>query len=106
MRDANHRGFLDRRMSHQPILDIHGADPFSPGLHQVFGAVDNLDESFVVHRGDVAGLEPPILGPPMTLVRRLVIAGSHPRSPHFKFARRIAVAWSLYRLALESFRAH
>src|ERR1700722_58108 len=93
-------------MSHQRVFNIHGTDPFAAGLHQVLGAVDNLDKPLIIHRSDVAGFEPAILGPAMGLVWGIVVAGSYPGTAYFELAGSIAVAGSFDRLALEAFRAH
>src|SRR5580704_2020126 len=93
-------------MTHQRILDVYRTDPFAAGLHEVLGAVDNLDEPFVIHRGDVAGFEPSIFGPAMSLVGRIIVTGSYPGTTYFELAGSVPVARSLHGLALGAFRAH
>src|SRR5258708_20060882 len=79
-------------MAHQGIFKIDRADPFAAGFHEVLGAVDNFDEAFVVQGGDVAGLEPAVLGPAMGLGGRIVVLGGNPRAAYFEFAGSSAVA--------------
>src|ERR1700681_1666211 len=94
MRDADYGGFFYGGMTHQGVFEVYGADPFAAGFHQIFGAVDNFDEAFVVHGGDVAGLEPAVLGPATGLVGSVVIAAGDPRAAHFELAGSFAVAGS------------
>src|SRR6266403_347471 len=94
MRNADYGGFFYGRMTHQGVFEVDGTDPFAAGLHQILGAVDDFDEAFVVHGGDVAGLEPAVLGPPMGLVWRTVVTGGHPRAAHFELAGSFAIAGS------------
>lgn len=104
MRDADDGGFLDGWMTHQGVFNVNGADPFAAGFNEVFGAVNNFDEAFVVNGGDVAGFEPAIFGPAMGLVGGIVIAGSNPRAANFEFAGGYAVAWSFDGLAFVTLR--
>jgi hypothetical protein len=106
MRYADYRGFFDGGMPHQRVLNVDRADPLATGLHQVFGAVDNFYEAFVIDGGNVARFEPAICGPSMSLVRRIVVAGSYPGTTDFQFAGSVAVARSFDRLAFEAFRPH
>src|SRR5258707_12111335 len=92
MRDADYGGFFYGGMAHEGVFEVDGADPFAAGFHEIFCAVDDFDEAFVVHGGDIAGLEPAVLGPAMALVRRIVVAGGDPRAAHFELPGRFAVA--------------
>src|ERR1700680_182011 len=94
MRDAYYSGFFYGGMTHQSVFEVDGADPFAAGLHEVFGAVDDFDEAFVVDGGDVAGFEPTVVGPTVRLVWSVVIAGGDPRAAHFEFAGSFAIAGS------------
>src|SRR5712692_549266 len=87
MRDADHAGFLDGGVTHQCVFEIDGADPFAAGLHQVFGAINNLDVTVFVHGGDIAGAEPAVFGPAMCLIGRIVVARGNPRAADFDLAR-------------------
>src|SRR5712664_446389 len=79
-------------MTHQRVFEVDGADPFAAGFHEIFGTVNDFDEAFVVHGGDVAGFEPAVFGPAMGLIWRIVVAGGDPRTAHFKFAGGFAIA--------------
>src|ERR1700682_935950 len=96
MRDAYYGGFLYRGMTHQSVFQVDGADPFAAGFHEIFGAVDDFDEAFVVHGGHVTSFEPTVLGPAMGLFRSVVIAGGGPRAAHFEFAGGFAIARSFH----------
>src|SRR5208282_2442730 len=106
MRDADHRGFFDGRMPHQRVFYVHRTDPFTAGFDEIFGAVDDFHEAFVIDGGHVAGFEPPIFGPAMSLVRRIVVAGRYPGTANFQFAGGVAIARSFDRFAFEAFRPH
>src|SRR5580693_66658 len=106
MRDTDYRGLFDSGVTHQYVFDVHGTDPLTARLNQVFGAVDNLHKTFVIHGGHVPRLEPAIFGPAVRLVGSIVVAGSHPGSADFQFAGSIAVAGSFDGIAFETFRAH
>src|ERR1700681_4929732 len=94
MRDADYGGFFYGGMTHQGVFEVYGADPFAAGFHQIFGAVDDFDEAFVVDGGDVAGFEPAVVGPTVRLVWCVVVAGGNPRAAHFEFAGSFAIARS------------
>src|SRR5260370_20863494 len=91
MRRCDHRGFTNRRMAHQRVLEVGGADPFSTGLDHVFATVHDLDAALLVDVGHVAGAEPAVVGPAVARLRRLVIAGGNPWSADFEFAGGLAI---------------
>src|SRR5580693_5277237 len=100
MRNADHRGFFYGGMAHQRVFEIDGTNPFATGFYKVLRAIDDLDEAFVVHVGYVAGPEPPVGGPAMRLVGRIVVTPGDPWAAHFEFARSFAVARSLHHFAV------
>src|SRR5271169_2845227 len=106
VRDSHDRGLFDGWVTHQRVFYVHRTDPFATGFHKILGTIDNFDESFVIDGGDVAGLEPAVFGPSMSLVGGIVITGGHPRAANFKFAWGNAVAGSLDGPLFEAFRAH
>src|SRR5580704_4232357 len=106
MRDTHYRGLFDGGMTHQCVFDVHRTDPLTARLNQVFGAVDNLHKTFVIHGGDVPRFEPAIFGPAMRLVGRIVVAGSHPGPADFQFAGSIAVTGCFDGIAFWTLRAH
>jgi hypothetical protein len=55
-------GLGDHGMGHDLVLELDRADPFAARLDHVLGAVAQLDVAVVVDGGDVAGLEPAVLG--------------------------------------------
>src|ERR1700676_2579871 len=92
MRHANDGGFLYGGMTHEGVFEVDGADPFAAGLYEIFGAVDDFDDSFAVQSGNVTGFEPAVRGPAMGLVGRIVVAGSDPWAAHFELAGGFPVA--------------
>src|SRR5260370_35419407 len=82
-------------MGEEGVFEVEGADPFAAGFNEIFCAVDDFDEAFVVHGGDIAGLEPAVLGPAMGLIGSIVVAGGDPRAAHFELAGSFAAARSL-----------
>src|SRR5258708_15630881 len=90
MKGCDHRRFADGAVAHDRVLKVGGADPFSTGLDHVFAAVHDLDAALRVDGGDVTGAEPALFGPALAGLRRVVIAGSDPRSAHLEFAGGLA----------------
>src|SRR6267143_3405118 len=100
MGDADYGGFFYGGMTHQSVLEVDGTDPFTTGLYEIFGAIDDFDEAFVVHGGDVAGFKPAVFGPAMALIGRIVVTGGDPGAAHFELAGSFAVARSFHVLSL------
>src|SRR4029077_14883737 len=94
MGDADDGRLLHRGVTHQGVFQVNRADPFSTGLHQILGTIDQLDIALVIHRRDVAGLEPAVFGPAVGLVGRIVIAAGNPGAADCKFAGSLTVARS------------
>src|ERR1700686_4656953 len=92
MRYGNHRGFAHGGMTHERIFEVRRTDPFAAGFDQVFAAVHNLDATFRVHGGNVAGAEPSVRSPAVLRCGSVVITGSHPGAAHFKFSGGLAIA--------------
>src|SRR5260370_7584895 len=81
-------------MANHGIFEIDGADPFAAGLHEILGAVDDFNEAFIVHGGDVASFEPTVFGPAVRLVGRIVVPGSDPRAAYLELAGSFSIARS------------
>src|SRR6476661_9841723 len=86
-------GFAYRGMAHQLILHVHGADPFTSGLHHVLAAVHQPDATIGINGGHVPGAEPAVFAPAIVRFRSVIVAGCHPWPADFKFANRLAVPW-------------
>ena len=65
----------DLRVGHQLVLQLDRGDPLAARLDEVLGAVDEADPAPLVHRRDVAGAQPAVVGealagPRVVVVRR------------------------------------
>src|SRR4051812_13040810 len=90
MLDANHRGFLDRRMRHRDVLEVDRADPFTARLDDVLRAVGDPQGAFGVDRADVAGREPAAVLQRIAALA-LEVALDHPRPAHLEVAESLSV---------------
>src|SRR5690606_16031757 len=57
---ADHRGFLDRRVGVDDLLDLPRVDVEAAGDDHVLLPVDDVEVSILIHAGDVAGPQPPV----------------------------------------------
>ena len=95
VRDRDHGRLGDRRVRHQRVLEVDRRDPLAAGLDHVLRAVLDHHVALGVERGDVAGLEPAVVGPALGLLGRLVVAGRDPGAAHLELAHRLAVPGDL-----------
>src|SRR5438309_4273833 len=91
MRDRDDRGFGDRGVSHERVLERDRADPFAPGLDEVLGAILDLDVPARVDGDDVAGAEPPVGREPVPRLGALVVRASDPGTAHLELTHRLPV---------------
>src|SRR5439155_3727180 len=91
MRDRDNRGFGDRGVTHERVLERDRADPLAPGLDEVLGAILDLDVAARVDRYDVAGAEPAIRRETVRRPRALVVSASDPGTAHFELTHRLPV---------------
>src|SRR5437870_12186195 len=89
MRDRDDRGFGDRGVTHERVLERDRADPFAPGLDEVLGAILDLDVPARVDGDDVAGAEPPVGRETVRRLRALVVRASDPRTAHPELTHRL-----------------
>src|SRR5690606_15157906 len=68
------------------VLQLHRADPLAAGLDDVLRAVPQPDVAVRVDRGDVAGLEPTVLGERLGGALVVVVAGGDPRAADLQLA--------------------
>ncbi len=61
IRPGHDRRFPDGGVGHELALQLHRADPFAARLHEVLGAIDDLDDPVRGDAGDVAGAQPAIV---------------------------------------------
>src|SRR5262245_33008991 len=94
MRHADDAGFTYRRMAHERILEIDGADPLAARLDHVFAAVHQAYAAIGVDRGHVAGAEPAVGGPAILGAGRVVIFASDPGAADLQFAHGLAIPGS------------
>jgi len=106
MRDADDGGFLHGRMAHERVFEVHGANPFAAGFHQIFRAVHDFDNAFGIDGRHIAGLEPAVFRPAMGLVGRVVIACGDPRPANLQFAGAFAVPGSFDAFSLWAIWTH
>ena len=85
------RGLLHRRVAHDRVLQVDRADPLAAGLDQVLGAVGDPDRAVGVHRGDVAGLHPAVLGGELHAGVGVVVVLRAPRAAHLQLAGGLVV---------------
>src|SRR5206468_1605107 len=91
VRDRDDRGFGDRGVTHERVLERDRADPLAPGLDQVLGAILDLDVAARVDGDDVAGAEPAIRREPVRRLRAFVVRASDPWTAHFELPHRLPV---------------
>src|SRR5439155_15895559 len=91
MRDRDDRGFGDRGVTHERVLERDRADPFAPGFDEVLGAVLDLDVAARVDGDDVAGSEPAISRETVRRLRAAVVRASDPGTAHFELTHRLSV---------------
>src|SRR3954453_19423352 len=92
----DHCSFGDRGMRHQRVLELDRGDPLTARLDHVLRAVLDHDQAARVHRHDVAGLEPAVVGPAVCLLGRVVVAGGNPRAADLELTHRFGVPWHLF----------
>ena len=87
---ADHGCFSDLGMSGGDVFHFDGGNPFAPRLDDIFRAVGNGHKALRTHRGDITGLEPPLLGMRLGTIE-LEIAGADPGSAYLERAKRLAI---------------
>src|SRR5690242_9051672 len=95
MRDRDDRGFGDRGVTHERVLERDRADPLAPGLDEVLGAILDLDVTARVDGDDVAGPEPAIRCETVGRLRTLVVRTSDPGAAHLELTHRLPVPGKL-----------
>src|SRR6267378_3699135 len=93
VRDRDDRGFGDRGVTHERVLERDRADPLAPGLDEIFGAVLDLDVAAGIDGDDVAGTEPAVRGETVRRLRALVVRAGDPRTAHLELTHRLTVPW-------------
>src|SRR5215211_4804818 len=93
--DRDHGRLRDRRVRHDRVLELDRRDPLAARLDHVLRAILDHDEAARVHRHDVAGLEPAVVGPAIRLLGRVVVAGRHPGAADLELAHGLAVPRNL-----------
>src|SRR6266852_681758 len=96
MRDANHRGFSDRGVTHQCVLERYRTDPLAARFDQVLRPILNLHRTALVNRDDISRLEPPIVCKAIACKAIAAVSASEVRSrdpgpTHLKLAHGRAV---------------
>src|SRR3954452_17197750 len=91
VRDRDHGGLGDRGMRHQRVLELDRRDPLAARLDHVLRAVLDHDEAAWVHRDDVTGLEPAVVGPAIRLLGRVEVTRGDPRPANLELAHRLGV---------------
>ena len=102
VRQADHRGLGHRRVRHDLVLELDRADPLAARLDHVLGAVAQLDVAVRIDGGDIAGLQPPVVGERLGGPLVVVVGRRDPRAAHLQLTRRLAVP----RLLLGRARLH
>src|SRR6185437_16919930 len=93
MRYCDHSCLTHRWVRHEAVFQIHRADPLAAGFHQVLAAVHQTNTSVSIDHRNITRTKPAVLAPAVAGLRRVVIAAGNPRSPDFKFAHRLSIAW-------------
>ena len=93
-------------MRHQRVLEVDRGDPLAARLDHVLRAVLDHHVALRVERGDVAGLEPAVLGPALGLLGRVVVGGRDPRAAHLELAHRLAVPRDLLAVVADRAQLH
>ena len=78
-------------MRHQLVLELDRRDPLAARLDEVLGAVDKADPTLGVHRGDVAGAQPSVVGEAVASARIGVVRRRDPVAAALQFAARLTV---------------
>ena len=78
MEDGDHGRFHHLGMRHDGVFQIDAGDPFAAALHQVLGAIHDLDVAFRIDGGDIAGAEPAV-GERFVAARIVVVSAARPR---------------------------
>src|SRR5688500_11609308 len=78
-------------MTHDRVLQVDRADPLAARLHDVLRAVDQLDVAVGGDDGDVARLEPTVLGERLGRALVVVVAGRDPRTGDLQLAAALTV---------------
>ena len=84
---ADHRRLPDLGVRHQLVLQLDRRDPLAARLDEVLGAVDEADPPSLVHRGDVAGAQPSVVGEALARPRVVVVRRRDPRPAALQLAR-------------------
>src|SRR5579862_2389702 len=84
VRHPDDRSFLDSRVSHELILQLHRGDPLAARLNNVLDAVSDNKEPALVDNPDVASAQPPIAE--LLWCGIVVIRPRDPRPAHLDLA--------------------
>src|SRR5207237_1932062 len=91
MRDRDDRGFGDRGVTHERVLERDRADPLAPRLDEVLGAILDLDVAARVDGVAVAGVEPAMRRDTVRRLRAPVVRASDPGTAHLELTHRLPV---------------
>src|SRR5262249_4306878 len=76
---TDYRSFRDLGMRHDGVLKTHAGNPLAAALHQILGAVHDLDVTLCIDRRDISGPQP-ALREGIPALRIVVVFAGHPGS--------------------------
>ena len=86
--------FPHRLVCNQRVFQVDGANPLPAGLDQVLQAIGDFQVAFGINRAYVAGAEPAIGGPLVSLIE-VVVAACNPWPTDLQVARGYTVSGTL-----------
>src|ERR1700730_18605655 len=97
-------------MPHDGVLQVNARNPFTATLHQVLGAVHDLDVTFRVDGCNIASAEPALHKRFGILVNRTagisLIAACHPRPASLQFTHSRPIPWEFPAVGVDDTNLH